>query len=93
MIQLGKGKTACEGPGVGSGIYWALEGLGGEQRGLRNLESRSSGTRAAEGEAEKGVESTSDPGDGRREGPEIYWGAGGRRKCRWRKEGPYEPGP
>lgn len=47
-----------------------------------------------EAEAEKGVELTSDPGDGRREGPGIYLGAEGgggrRRKCRWRKEEPNE---
>lgn len=70
-------------------------GLGGERRGLQNLESRGSGTGAAGGRAEKGVEPTSDPGDGRREGLGIYLGAvggGRRRKCRWKKEGPHEPG-
>lgn len=80
------------------GLGWGRGSTGSSREAWRGgvaepRESKAPALELREGEAEKGVESTSDPGDGRREGPGIYWGAGGRRKCRWRKEGPYEPGP
>lgn len=81
--EVGRGKTASGGLGWGrgsggfllcsSGAWWGGEGVA--EPGEPRLEARALELR--EGEAEKGVEPTSDPGDGRREGPGIYLGATG----------------
>lgn len=76
--RSGKGKAASGGPGWAWGSRGSLQGSNGACRGEE--EGRGCGTREAkarplelrEGEAEKGVKPTSDPGDGRREGPGIY---------------------
>lgn len=67
-------------PGVQGGLedpegpYGVPQGLITERKrkGLRNQGAEARPLELREGEAEKGVKPTSDPGDGRREGPGIY---------------------